>query len=290
MRDITLGQYYPGHSAIHHLDPRVKILFSIFYMVGVFFAKSFLSFTFLIVFNILTLIIAKLPLRMVLKSIKPIIVLALFALILNIFFSNTGGYVLLKTGKYVRVTLEGIRNAIFMVLRLVLLVVGTSVLTLTTTPTELTDALESLLSPLKLFKVPVHDFAVIMSLALRFVPTLVDETDKIIMAQKARGANFDNGSVFKRAKAYIPVLIPLFVNAFRKADDLADALDARCYSASSNRTKMKVQKMTYRDLVASIIIIAFFVIVFLDYAEILHFQNYDEMLLKNIIRYIEGQA
>ncbi len=288
MRDITFGQYYPGNSPIHKLDARVKIIFSLFYMVGVFFAKSFSSFAVLIVFNILMVLVGRLPMRTILKSLKPILFLAIFALILNVFFSNSGGYMLLQAGKYIKVTLEGIRNAIFMVIRLILLVVGTSVLTLTTTPTELTDAIESLLSPLKILKVPVHDFAIIMSLALRFVPSFIDETDKIIMAQKARGASFDNGPLHKRAKAYIPVLIPLFVNAFRKADDLADALDARCYSATPNRTKMKVQKITYREIVASIIIIAFFTIVFLDYSQIIPFQGYDQRLLELIKRFIEG--
>lgn len=248
MRDISFGQYYPVNSAIHNIDARIKILVTLLFMITVFFIVSYTAFAIMFFLVSVVIAISKVPYNIVLKSIKGILVLLIFTALINIFFTSSGNPLI--TTKLLVITDQGINFAIKMALRFTLLVIGSSLLTLTTTPTELTDALEYLLKPLKLIKIPVHDLAIIMSIALRFIPGLVEETDKIMMAQKARGANLDSGNLFKKIKAMLPVLIPLFVSAFRRADELADALDARCYNASPTRTKMKVFKIKARDIVA----------------------------------------
>lgn len=248
MRDISFGQYYPVNSAIHNIDARVKILVTLLFMVTVFFIVSYTAFAFMFFLLTVAILISQVPYKIVLKSIKGILFLLIFTALLNIFFTSSGNALI--TTKLLVITDQGINFAIKMALRFTLLVLGSSLLTLTTTPTELTDALEYLLKPLKLLKIPVHDLAIIMSIALRFIPGLVEETDKIMMAQKARGANLDSGNLFKKIKAMLPVLIPLFVSAFRRADELADALDARCYNASPTRTKLKVFKVKAGDIFA----------------------------------------
>ncbi|MBD5085914.1 MAG: energy-coupling factor transporter transmembrane protein EcfT [Clostridiales bacterium] len=246
MRDISFGQYYPVNSVIHNIDARIKILVTLLFMVTVFFIVSYTAFAFMFFLLTVSILISQVPYKTVLKSIKGILVLLIFTALLNIFFTSSGNALI--TTKLLVITDQGINFAIKMALRFTLLVLGSSLLTLTTTPTELTDALEYLLKPLKLIKIPVHDLAIIMSIALRFIPGLVEETDKIMMAQKARGANLDSGNLFKKIKAMLPVLIPLFVSAFRRADELADALDARCYNASPTRTKLKVFKVKAGDI------------------------------------------
>lgn len=262
MRDMAFGQYYPTNSPIHKLDPRAKLIFSLLFMIFIFFAKSYTAFFYVIIFLSAVTIIAKIPLKIVLKSLKLVFFLLIFTGLINLFLYNEGR--VLAHWWVFTITDRGIDFTIKLALRLSLLIIGTSMLALTTTPMELTDAIESLLKPLKYIKVPVHDIAITMSIALRFIPTLMEETDKIIAAQKARGAAFDTGKVHERVKSMIPILIPLFVSSFRRADELADALDARCYNATKNRTKMKKLTFTYRDLVAFFVISVLIVLIMLD--------------------------
>ena len=259
MKDMTLGQYYPTDSFTHRMDPRAKLVLVIAFIVMVFLAQSFLSYFAVIVCVVSAALVSRIPLSKMLKSIKAIIMLLIFTGILNLLFYN--GDTVLWSWWRIKISVEGIIFSIKMVLRLVLLVMGTTLLTYTTTPTSLTDGMESLLTPLKYIKVPVHDIAVIMSIALRFIPILSEEVDKIMMAQKARGASFDTGGLLSRAKALLPILIPLFVSAFRRADELALALDARCYNATPNRTRYKVMKFGLRDLAGAIGMAAFIMLV-----------------------------
>ena len=247
MKDVTFGQYYPAGSFVHKMDPRCKILLVIAYIVAIFLVKNFYGFAVAFAFLAVSVLCSRVPVRSVLRSIKGILFLVLFTAILNVFFYGSGE--VLWKWHFITIRKEALIFAAFMAMRLVLLVMGTSVLTLTTTPVELTDGIESLLKPLKYIKFPVHELALIMSIALRFIPTLMEETERIINAQKARGADFESGNVFSRAKAMLPVLIPLLVGAIRRADELGDAMDARCYSGSKNRTKFKKLRFTWRDLI-----------------------------------------
>lgn len=280
MRDIAFGQYYPSNSIIHKLDARVKIILLIIYMVGVFFIKSYVMYAVTLFFIVAVIMIAKIPYRLIHKSIKSLVFIVLFFSIINIFFYKDGNPIY-KNGNFV-ITLNGIDNSIKITFRLFLLVIGTVMLTFTTTPTEMTDGIESLLSPLKLIKVPVHDFAIIMSLALRFIPGFIEDTDKIIMAQKSRGADFDSKNVFKKAKAYVPVLIPLFVGAFQKADQLAEALDSRCYNATPKRTKFKKPDIRLKDFIAALVLIILIVFIFLD-KYYFNIAKYTEDILSDLI-------
>ena len=225
VRDITLGQYYPGESPIHRLDARVKIICALVYLVSLFLVKSFSAFALCIVFLAVVIIISRIPFRFISKGLKPIILLIIITMVINLLFISTGD-VLVEVWK-IRITTDGVYRAAFMGLRLVLLIFGSSLLTLTTKPIELTDGLEKLLSPLAKIGLPAHELAMMMTIALRFIPTLLDETDKIMKAQSARGADFENGTLRQKAKALIPLLVPLFVSAFRIAGDLAMAMEAR---------------------------------------------------------------
>lgn len=251
MRDVSFGQYYPSNSVVHRLDARAKLLLTIAFIVMVFLVDNLLAYFPVVVFILLVTLVSRVPVLKVLKSIKAIIFIVVLMSIINL-FANAEGEVYWSWWK-LSITSGGVLTAINLALRLIFLVMGSSLLTYTTTPMELTDGMESLMYPLKLIKVPTHDIAIIMSIALRFIPILMEEVDKIMMAQKARGACFDRGGVFKRAKALLPVLIPLFVSAFRRADELALALDARCYNATPNRTKYKQAKLGWGDLVATLI-------------------------------------
>lgn len=265
MKDVTFGQYYPINSFVHKMDARVKILLSIAYIVAVFMVKSFhfLGFLACFLFVVIATIFSKVPFLKVLKSIKAILFFIVLSAILQLFFNNDGE-VLLDLS-FIKITNLGLLNAGFIISRISLVVLGASLLTYTTSPVEIADGIESLLKPLKYIKFPVHEFALIMSIALRFIPTLLDETDRIIKAQKARGADFESGNIFKRAKALIPVLIPLLISSFRRADELADAMDARCYSGSKNRTKYKKMKLSYRDFIGTIFMAGLIVgVVFLN--------------------------
>ncbi len=250
LNDVTFGQYYPTQSFVHRLDPRVKLLFLIAYIVMIFVADSFYSLALCGIILLVSIIAARVPFSSVLRSVKGVIFILLFTSILNIFFH--GGERLLVEWWIIRIYLEGVIFAVFLTFRLFFLVMASAVLTLTTTPVNLCDGLESLLFPLTLIKVPVHVLALIMSIALRFIPTLIDETNRIISAQKARGADFETRNVFKKVKAIIPVLIPLLLSAFRRAEELGDAMDARCYSCGKKRTKYKKLTFTWRDGIAAL--------------------------------------
>lgn len=261
-KDIAFGQYYPASSVIHRMDARMKLFLTVLFVVSIFFVNTYFGFMLTAAFLLIIILLAKLPMMSVLKSVRAIIFIVLFAAIINLFMINEG--VVLWSWKSLHITDTAVHTTIKMTLRLVLLICGASLLSLTTTPVEIADGAESLMKPLKLIKVPVHDIAMIMSIALRFIPTLFEETNKIISAQKARGASFDTGGLFARAKALLPVLIPLFVNSFRRADELAFAMDARCYNATEHRTKMKVMKLGVADVVAFFVTVAFFVGILLD--------------------------
>ena len=262
MNNIVFGQYYPTGSVIHRMDPRIKLLAVILYIVTVFFIHDYAMYAAMFLFVIAVAMVAKIPIKVLLRTVRAIIFLVLITAVINLFFTR-GGKLLVKWG-VIKIYSEGIHHAAKLALRLILLMLFPSLLTLTTTPMELTDAMESLMSPLKVIKVPVHAIALIMSIALRMIPILMEETNKIMLAQKARGADFDTGGVLKKAKAMIPVLVPLFVGAFRRADELALAMDARCYSSVAKRTKYKVMHLSLRDLVASILCLSVFTLVFLN--------------------------
>ncbi|MBU5453733.1 energy-coupling factor transporter transmembrane protein EcfT [Pseudoflavonifractor sp. MSJ-30] len=248
LKDITLGQYFPGTSVIHRLDPRTKLLGVILYIVALFLAKSWISYGVVLAFLILAISVSKIPPKSIVSGMKPLVVILIFTGVLNLFYSD-GGVVLVKIWK-LTITSEGLTRAIFMTSRILMLISGTFLLTYTTSPIALTDGLESLLGPLKKLHVPVHELSMMMCIALRFIPTLIEETDKIMNAQKARGADFENGSIIDRAKALIPVLVPLFISAFRRADELATAMECRCYQGGEGRTKMKLLRYGRNDFYA----------------------------------------
>lgn len=265
-RDVAFGQYYPGDSFLHKMDARVKMVLSLVYLICIFFIQSFFGFG--VIFFLLAIIVAvsKVPVRSVLKSIKPILILLIFTTLLNLFF-NLEGETLVQWWIF-RITTGGLIFSAKMILRLVLLVMGMSMLTLTTTPVDLTAAIESLLKPLNVVHFPVHELAFIMSIALRLIPSIMEETDRIIRAQKARGADFESGNIFKRAKAFIPILIPMFIGAFKRAEELAVAMDARCYKGAKGRTKMKILKCGWRDAVGAVVLVLFFAaVITLNYLE-----------------------
>ena len=261
-KDIAFGQYYPVDSVIHRMDARMKLFLTVLFVVAIFFVNTYFGFMLTAVFLLAIILLAKLPMMSVLKSVRAIIFIVIFAAIINLFMINEGE--ILWSWKSLHITDVAVHTTIKMTLRLFLLISGASLLSLTTTPVEIADGTESLMKPLKLIKVPVHDIAMIMSIALRFIPTLFEETNKIISAQKARGASFDTGGLIARAKALQPVLIPLFVNSFRRADELAFAMDARCYNATEHRTKMKVMKLHVADYIAFFVMVAFFVGILMD--------------------------
>lgn len=254
LKDITLGQFFPGDTLAHKLDPRTKLLVTVFYVVALFTAKSYIAYGVLILTLIVAVRISRVGAKALFKGLKPVLFIIAFTALLNLFY--TPGTELCHFWIF-RITIEGVRAAITMMLRITLLIMGTFLLTYTTSPIRLTDGLESLLGPLKKIKVPVHELAMMMSIALRFIPTLIEETDKIMSAQKARGADFETGSLIQRAKALLPVLVPLFVSAFRRADELAIAMESRCYHGGEGRTSMKQPKMLRRDWAALIIGVVF---------------------------------
>lgn len=257
LKDITLGQFFPGNSLLHKLDARFKILLMLAFVILVFFAKNLVSFAYLFVLVVVMALLSKISLKVLLQGLKPIIMISVFTAIINLFWT-VGDDPLLEFG-FIRIYSEGIWRAVYMMIRIVSLVMGTSILlTYTTSPMDLTDALETLLSPLKKVRVPVHEFSMMMSLALRFVPTLIEETEKIINAQKARGADFESGNLLSRAKALIPILIPLFVSSFSRATDLAVAMECRCYVGGDGRTRMRVMRFTARDVLVFLFFLALF--------------------------------
>lgn len=248
LRDITLGQFFPGNTFIHRLDPRTKLLAVILYIVALFNAQGVVTYAIVAALLALCIIVSRVPFRSLTRGLKPIWVIVAFTAIMNLFF--TSGTPLGAGWLLSHISQEGLRSAIFMVLRIVMLIMGTFLLTYTTSPISLTDGLESLLSPLKKLRLPVHELAMMMSIALRFIPTLIEETDKIMSAQKARGADFETGNLIQRAKALLPLLVPLFVSAFRRADELAVAMECRCYHGDQGRTRMKQLEWRMRDTLA----------------------------------------
>ncbi len=252
LKDMTLGQFFPGKSVIHKLDARIKLLITIVYIVAIFLAKNEWCYLALVLSAVLLITLSRLSVRVILKGLKPVIFVLVFTALINIFV--TKGETQLVDFYFIDIYYEGIIRAVKMAIRVVVLVIGTSVLlTYTTSPIVLTDAIESLLSPLKVIRVPVHDFAMMMTIALRFIPTLVEETEKIMNAQKARGADFESGGLLHRAKALIPVLIPLFVSSFNRADELAVAMECRCYRGDKGRTRFVRMKLHVSDIVAFVL-------------------------------------
>ena len=265
LKDIPLGQYFPGNSVVHKLDPRTKLVMLVVYIVALFLAVSWVSYGVMLLFLVSCIAISKIPVKSIFRGMKPLVMILIFTGVLNIFF--TDGETVLVSFWVITITLEGVVRAFFMMIRILMLISGTFLLTYTTSPIALTDGLESLLGPLKKIKLPVHELAMMMCIALRFIPTLIEETDKIMSAQKARGADFETGSLMQRVKALVPILVPLFISAFRRADELATAMECRCYQGGEGRTKMKLLRYQRRDfgaygvgvlLLAAVIVLAHF--------------------------------
>lgn len=254
LRDITLGQYYPADSVIHKLDPRVKLFGTLIYIISLFVFKGLPAFILAAIFLVVLIKLSKVPFSYMVKGLKTIVLIMLFAAVFNLFL--TPGTKLVSFWIFT-ITYEGLKNAVVMMVRLIFLIIGTSLMTLTTTPNELTDGLEKALSPLKYIKVPVHEIAMMMSIALRFIPILIEETDKIMKAQMARGADFEHGNLIQKAKNMVPLLVPLFVSAFRRANDLAMAMEARCYRGGEGRTKMKPLHYQKRDRMAYLTLLVY---------------------------------
>ncbi len=259
IRDITIGQYYPAESPIHRMDARLKLLITFIFIVTLFFVNTFVGYVFVIASMGLVIKTSKVPLKFMLRGLKSIVIIILFTAIINLFMTQ-GETVLAKVWIF-QITLEGVLLAVKMCVRLVLLIVGSSILTLTTTPIQLTDAIEYILKPFKKIGVPAHEIAMMMTIALRFIPTLLEETDKIMKAQQARGADFDTGNLIQKAKALIPILVPLFISAFRKAEELAMAMEARCYHGDENRTRMNVMRMQKSDYRAAVVTALYAVVI-----------------------------
>ena len=248
LKDITLGQYFPGNSVIHRLDPRAKLIVLVVYIVALFLAVSWISYALMVLFLLVCIHVSKIPAKSFIRGMKPLIFILVFTGVLNLFFTTEGE--VLVDFWIITITSGGLQRAVFMVVRILLLICGTFLLTYTTSPISLTDGLESLMNPLKKIKVPVHELSMMMCIALRFIPTLIEETDKIMSAQKARGADFESGTLMEKAKALIPILVPLFISAFRRADELATAMECRCYQGGEGRTKMKLLRYTLWDFEA----------------------------------------
>ncbi len=249
LKDITLGQYFPGKSPVHLLDPRTKLIMLVVFIVALFMAVSWVSYGLLLVFLLTTIKISTIPMKSIVKGMKPLVMILVFTGVLNIFFTTGEGAPLVDFWIFT-IYADGLVRALFMVVRILMLVTCTFLLTYTTSPIALTDGLEALMKPLKVIKVPVHELSMMMCIALRFIPTLIEETDKIMSAQKARGADFETGSILQRAKALVPILVPLFISAFRRADELATAMECRCYQGGEGRTKMKQLRYTRLDLIS----------------------------------------
>ena len=254
IRDITIGQYYPTDSILHRLDPRVKLVGTILFIVSLFLFHSFYGYIAVTIFLTSVIKLSKVPFRFIVKGLKAVVIILLFTVFFNLFL--TPGEPIFQFG-IIKITDEGLRSAGFMAIRLTYLILGSSLMTFTTTPNQLTDGLERLMRPLRHIKVPVHEIAMMMSIALRFIPILLEETDKIMKAQMARGADFESGGILKRAKSMIPLLVPLFVSAFRRANDLAMAMEARCYRGGEGRTKMKPLKYSGRDYISYLVLLIY---------------------------------
>ena len=259
LTDITLGQFMPADSPVHKLDPRIKIISVFIYIISVFLTKGLLSYLLLTLGTFTIIVMSKISFITIAKSIKPLVFIIAFTSVLNIFMSGTDDVI--WQWKFFKITETGLKSALTMALRLIFLVIGTSMLTYTTSPIVLTDGIEHLLRPLKKIRVPAHELAMMMTIALRFIPTLLEETDKIIKAQKARGADFESGNIIKRAKSLVPILVPLFISSFRRADELAVAMECRCYRGGEGRTRLRELKICMNDIIAVVSVILFTVLI-----------------------------
>ena len=260
LKDITLGQYFPGQSVIHRLDPRTKLIMLVVYIVALFLAESWVSYGLMLVFLVTVIWLSTIPIKSILRGMKPLVMILIFTGVLNLFFTQEGEVIFHFW--ILTVTTEGFSRAVMMMSRILMLITGTFLLTYTTSPIALTDGLESLMKPLKKIGVPVHELSMMMCIALRFIPTLIEETDKIMCAQKARGADFETGSLMERAKALIPILVPLFISAFRRADELATAMECRCYQGGEGRTKMKLLRYHREDFLSYGVGVVLLIVVF----------------------------
>lgn len=264
IKDITIGQYFPTNSVLHRLDVRMKLILTFLFIILIFLCKNYFSMILMVLLLASMVAISKVPFKTVVKGLKPLLVIIIFTAVLNMFYVH-GGITLFSIGK-ISITSKGVNTAVFTVLRIVCLIIGSSLLTYTTTPTALTDGIERLFSPLRYLHIEVHDIAMMMTIALRFIPTLIDEVDRIMNAQKARGADLESGGLVQRAKALVPVFVPLLLSAFRRADDLAYAMDCRCYHGGDGRTRMKQMKLHGKDFVAlSVVAVVFVGIILLNY-------------------------
>lgn len=254
-KNLTIGQHYPVDSPVHDLDPRLKIIITFMFIISLFLIERFIGYIFVVAFLAITVILSKVPIKFVIRGLRPILFIIALTFVINLLM--TPGRVIFSLG-FIKITEEGLVRAGFMAIRLVLLIMGTSMLTLTTSPIILTDGIESLLSPFKRFGLPAHELAMMMTIALRFIPTLMEETEKIMKAQKSRGADFESGNIMSRAKNLVPLLVPLFISAFRRADELAMAMEARCYRGGENRTRMRLMKITKGDYAAAGVFAVYF--------------------------------
>ncbi len=254
MKGITVGQYYPGNSLLHKMDPRIKIVLTMLFILLIFFCKNFWALGLMAVFLLVGMLISGVPFKLLIKSLRAILLIVFITAVLNLFYVTDGNVLFPDT--FIKITDKGVFTAVFMATRIACLIIGSSLMTFTTTPTMLTDAIERLLSPLKIFKIQVHTLAMMMTLALRFIPTLMEEIEKIMNAQKARGADLESGNVIQRAKSLVPILVPLFVSSFRRAYELAFAMECRCYTGGNNRTRMKQMKLSWLDLLFGISMVA----------------------------------
>ena len=288
LSDITLGQFFPGKSALHRLDPRTKIILSVLFIVSVFLAKTPIAFGILVLTVALLVAISGISFKIIFKGIKPIIYVLIFTALINVFLTDGEGEPLVSFA-FIQIYTEGIVRAVFMALRVVLLIIGTSVLlTYTTSPISLTDGIESLLSPFKRIGLPVHEFSMMMTIALRFIPTLIEETEKIMNAQKSRGADFTSGSLLKRAKALIPLLVPLFASSFKRADELATAMECRCYRGDKNRTKLVKLTFHASDIIGFILGVLFLAVMIAIIIITPHISQIIPPAVYNIIFYLIG--
>lgn len=276
IKDITIGQFFPGNSVIHRLDPRMKLVLTFIYIVAIFICKNFAALGAMILFLLVALLLSKISLKLIGKSIKPIFIIVLITSVLQIIYNNKG-VMLVEIGKF-HITTGGVFTAVFTTVRIVALVVASSLLTYTTSPTLLTDAIERLFSPLKVLKINVHSIAMMMTIALRFIPTLIDEVDKIMSAQKSRGADLESGNIMQRAKALIPIFVPLFINSFSRAYELAFAMECRCYQGGDGRTRLKEMKLELRDYISLLIIVALTVLIIISNKFIVAPEKYANIL------------
>lgn len=262
LKNITLGQFFPGESPVHRMDPRMKLIFVFTFVIAIFFVKTFICYGFIALFLLSVMLISRISIKFVFKGIRPILFIVIFTFILNAFV--TPGETILIDWWIITITKEGLQTAFYFAIRLILLVIGSQVLSLTTSPLALTDAIERLFNPLKKIGIPVHELAMMMTIALRFIPTLLNETDRIMKAQMSRGADFESGNLINRAKNLVPLMVPLFICAFRRADELALAMEARCYRGGHGRTRMKVLKLTSMDIYGSFYFLIFILAVAAD--------------------------